>query len=151
MIEIVGKYNTAKVFTDNIEETAYAQLLNMCNQEFMAGSKIRVMPDVHAGAGCTIGTTMTVGDKIVPNMVGVDIGCGVTAVKLSADSINLDNLDKIIRQVIPMGRNVRDSALFGDDYRPLRSLHCKEHVDLNRAVLSIGTLGGGKSDCLRAG
>ena len=73
MIEIRGKYNTAKVFTDVVEEGALAQILQLCNQEFTADSRIRVMPDVHAGAGCTIGTTMTIADKIVPNLVGVDI------------------------------------------------------------------------------
>lgn len=77
MKEVSGKYNTAKVFTDVIDEKSLQQVKVLCDQEFTAGSKIRLMPDVHAGAGCTIGTTMTIKDKIVPNLVGVDIGCGM--------------------------------------------------------------------------
>jgi RNA-splicing ligase RtcB len=80
MLELKGKYNTAKVFTDVVEETAISQIVTLCNEEFSSGSTIRIMPDVHAGAGCTIGTTMTITDKVVPNLVGVDIGCGVLAV-----------------------------------------------------------------------
>ncbi|WCS69281.1 hypothetical protein Goe20_01640 [Bacillus phage vB_BsuM-Goe20] len=72
MIEVHGKYNLAKIFTDNIEETAMGQVIELCNQEFAKDSKIRIMPDVHAGAGCTIGTTMTITDKVVPNLVGVN-------------------------------------------------------------------------------
>lgn len=72
MLQLNGKYNTAKVFTDNVEQTAMSQIIELCNQEFVQGSKIRIMPDTHAGAGCTIGTTMTIQDKIVPNLVGVN-------------------------------------------------------------------------------
>lgn len=82
MIELQGKHYTAKVFTDNIENSAVSQIINLLNQEFVAGSKIRIMPDTHAGAGCTIGTTMTITDKAVPNLVGVDIGCGMETVLL---------------------------------------------------------------------
>ena len=74
MKEVIGKYSTAKVFTDNVDEVSLKQIETLCNQEFTTGAKIRLMPDVHAGAGCTIGTTMTITDKIVPNLVGVDIG-----------------------------------------------------------------------------
>jgi len=74
---IEGKYNNAVIFTDNIEEKAAQQIKELCNQRFASGSRIRIMPDAHAGAGCTIGTTMTIQDKIVPNLVGVDIGCGM--------------------------------------------------------------------------
>ena len=76
-MKIRGKYNTAKVFTDVIDASAISQIIEMCNQEPFAGSSIRIMPDVHAGAGCTIGTTMTITDKVIPNLVGVDIGCGM--------------------------------------------------------------------------
>ena len=71
MIEVQGKFNRAKVFTDKVEETAMSQIQELCDQEFTTGTKIRIMPDTHAGAGCTIGTTMTITDKIVPNLVGV--------------------------------------------------------------------------------
>ena len=74
MIQIKGKYNEAKIFTDIVDSTSIAQVQELCNQEFTAGSRIRLMPDIHAGKGCTIGTTMTITDKVVPNLVGVDIG-----------------------------------------------------------------------------
>ena len=82
MIEIRGKYTAAKVFCDELEETARQQIQTLCDQPFVSDSKIRIMPDVHAGAGCTIGTTMTIADKVVPNLVGVDIGCGMETVSL---------------------------------------------------------------------
>ncbi|MBQ2097198.1 MAG: RtcB family protein, partial [Bacteroidales bacterium] len=99
---ITGQYNTAKVFTDTLEETAEQQIETLCNQEFTSGAKIRLMPDVHTGAGCTIGTTMTITDKIVPNLVGVDIGCGMETVVIKAgtepsDNFNPAKLDQIIR------------------------------------------------------
>ena len=83
MIEIVGVYNTAVCYTDSLEETAAAQIKAVCDQSAFADCKIRIMPDVHAGMGCTIGTTMTIGDKIVPGMVGVDIGCGMETVRIA--------------------------------------------------------------------
>ena len=107
MIELKGKYNTAKVFTDNAEQSAITQIQHLLNQEFMAGSKIRVMPDAHAGKGCTIGTTMTITDKIVPNLVGVDIGCGMETVLLKDERIEPGQLDKAIHQHIPSGFNIR--------------------------------------------
>ena len=86
MIEIHGKYTDALIFTEVIEEEAKEQIRLLCDQPFAEGAKIRIMPDVHAGAGCTIGTTMTIADKIVPNLVGVDIGCGMLTVAVSAGS-----------------------------------------------------------------
>ena len=82
MIEIKGKYNEAKIFTDVVDSASIAQVQELCNQEFTAGSRIRLMPDIHAGAGCTIGTTMTITDKVVPNLVGVDIGCGMETIRI---------------------------------------------------------------------
>ena len=81
MLEVKGKYNEAKIFTDVVDETSVAQVTLLLNQEFAAGSRIRMMPDIHAGAGCTIGTTMPITDKVIPNLVGVDIGCGMETVK----------------------------------------------------------------------
>lgn len=95
MIEVQGKYNAAKINTDNVEQEAIAQIIELCNQEFVQGSKIRIMTDTHAGAGCTIGTTMTIQDKIVPNLVGVDIGCGMENVKLKNTEIDLEKLDRV--------------------------------------------------------
>lgn len=143
MIEIKGKYNTAKVFTDSIEENAFMQIENMCNQEFVAGSDIRIMPDVHSGAGCTIGTTMTISDKIVPNLVGVDIGCGIETIKLNCNYIEPQKLDKIIYQNIPSGKETRKTAHCFAERIDLDELICKKAVNTKRGYLSIGTLGGG--------
>lgn len=87
MIELRGKYNEAKIFTDVVDEASISQVLLLLNQEFVSGSKIRLMPDIHAGAGCTVGTTMTIADKIVPNLVGVDIGCGMETIKIKESNI----------------------------------------------------------------
>lgn len=145
MFEIEGKYNTAKVFTDLIENSAVEQLKTLMNQEFVSDSKVRIMPDVHAGKGCTIGTTMTITDKVCPNLVGVDIGCGMTTVTLHDKEINLEKLDKVIREYIPSGFNIRSEEPYfvGVINDLLNDLHCKDHVNVNRARLSVGTLGGG--------
>jgi tRNA-splicing ligase RtcB len=143
MIEVKGKYNTAKVFTDNLEGEAYSQVMELCDQEFAKESVIRIMPDAHAGAGCTIGTTMTVTDKIVPNLVGVDIGCGMETLKLKQKEIDPEKLDRIIYVHIPSGFDIRKKRHKYADNIDLDSLACKKHVNLERAVLSVGTLGGG--------
>jgi len=143
MIEIRGKYNTAKVFTDNVEEDAVAQIIELCNQEFAKGSIIRIMPDTHAGAGCTIGTTMTIKDKIVPNLVGVDIGCGMETIKLKNKNIELSKLDKVIHEYIPAGFDIRKKEHPYAKNIDLEELICRKNVNINRAKLSIGTLGGG--------
>ena len=96
MIEIKGTYGEAKVFTDMLEESARGQISALCEQKFVKDSKIRIMPDVHSGKGCTIGTTMTVVDKAVPNIVGVDIGCGMHVSKLKQKEIDLRKLDEIM-------------------------------------------------------
>lgn len=143
MIELQGKYNTAKLFTDTAEQSAITQIEHLLNQEFMAGSKIRIMPDVHAGMGCTIGTTMTITDKIVPNLVGVDIGCGMETVLLKDKRVELAQLDKVVYQYVPSGFDIRQTPHHFNDAINLTALRCAKHVDLNRAALSIGTLGGG--------
>lgn len=145
MLELKGKYNTAKVFTDIVEETAISQIISLCNEEFTSGSKIRIMPDVHAGAGCTIGTTMTIKDKVVPNLVGVDIGCGVLVASLKKGlHFDLEKLDKVIRQYIPSGQSIRTNGLHEYAFKiDFNSLKCIDHVNLYRAANSIGTLGGG--------
>ena len=141
MIELQGKYNKAKVFTNNIEETAISQIIELCNQEFAKDSKIRIMPDVHAGAGCTIGTTMTIKDKIVPNLVGVDIGCGMYCVKLNVQEIDFEKLDNVIRNYIPYGQNVHEVQQ--DLKLNLKDLKCFNYINEDRALKSVGTLGGG--------
>lgn len=139
-----GKYNSAKVYTDNIDNETISQIINLCNQEFFKDSKIRIMSDCHAGKGCTVGTTMTITDKIVPNLVGVDIGCGVAGIKLN-NKLDLNKLDEIIRKYIPHGFNVHNTSretLLKDVFNiDLNSLRCKINID--RAFVSLGTLGGG--------
>jgi len=143
MIELQGKCNTAKVFTDNIENEAISQIINLLNQEFVSGSKIRIMPDTHAGAGCTIGTTMTITDKVVPNLVGVDIGCGMETVILDDCHVELQKLDKVIHEHIPAGFAIRDRTHDYINEINLSALRAVKQVNLNRAELSMGTLGGG--------
>ena len=146
MKTVEGIYNTAKIFTDVVDEKSLEQIETLCNQEFVSGQKIRLMPDVHAGAGCTIGTTMTIGDKIVPNLVGVDIGCGMETLVIRAESdaskyFNPEQLDKIIRKNIPSGRDIRKFPhRFANeiDFEKVRG-----KFDKHRACLSVGTLGGG--------
>lgn len=143
MLELQGKYNTAKVFTDFIDPSAVSQIIALCNQEFVSGSQIRIMPDVHAGAGCTIGTTMTISDKVVPNLVGVDIGCGMETAMIRERHIELQKLDKVIQDNIPSGFSIREKPHRFCSQIDLGALICAKHVDLLRAEKSIGTLGGG--------
>ncbi|MDR2547824.1 MAG: RtcB family protein [Lachnospiraceae bacterium] len=143
MITLQGTYSTAKLFTDTAEAVTINQIEQLLNQEFTKGSQIRIMPDAHAGMGCTIGTTMTITDKVVPNLVGVDIGCGMETVELLDKRIELEKLDKSIHHHIPAGFKVRkERHHFANDI-DLTTLRCAKHVDLGRAGLSIGTLGGG--------
>ena len=143
MLEIKGKYNIAKVYTHTLEEGAAAQIETLCNQEFVKESKIRIMPDVHAGAGCTIGTTMTITDKVVPNLVGVDIGCGMETISISNKRLELQKLDKLIYENIPSGFEVRKKPHRYNEQIALTQLRCLKAVQLDRAEKSIGTLGGG--------
>jgi tRNA-splicing ligase RtcB (3'-phosphate/5'-hydroxy nucleic acid ligase) len=138
-----GRYNTAKVFTDDLEPQAAAQIQRLLDQPFVSGSKIRIMPDVHAGAGCTIGTTMTLKDTVVPNLVGVDIGCGMETVVLANPSINLEQFDRAIHALIPAGFSIRQKPHAFSDEDALLALRCKQVVDIKRARFSVGTLGGG--------
>ncbi len=143
MTELKGKYNEAKIFTDIVDEASVSQVLLLLDQEFTAGSRIRLMPDIHAGAGCTIGTTMTISDKIVPNLVGVDIGCGMETVKIKEEHIELQKLDKLIYEKIPSGFDVREKThrYFGEI--DLKELCCYKQINPLRAEKSLGTLGGG--------
>jgi len=140
MIEIIGKFNTAICYTDTLEPTAYEQIQTVCNEEAFANSKIRIMPDVHAGKGCTIGTTMTIVDKVVPNMVGVDIGCGMYTVNLGKVDIDLEKFDEAAH-TIPCGKKVWEGRLEKFDLTALRCYRSLKHS--KRLERSIGTLGGG--------
>jgi RNA-splicing ligase RtcB len=143
MIVLKGKYNEAKIFTDIVDESSISQVMLLLNQEFVSGSKIRLMPDIHAGAGCTIGTTMTITDKIVPNLVGVDIGCGMETIKIKEKHLELMKLDKLIYEKIPSGFHVREKTHRYFDKINLEDLYCYRHINPARAEKSLGTLGGG--------
>ena len=143
MIEIQGLHNTALCYTPALEPTAEMQIKTVCDQEAFAGCKIRIMPDVHAGKGCTIGTTMTIRDKIVPGMVGVDIGCGMETVRLAEKELDFAALDALIRKEIPCGQNIRKEEHPLNDEINLYQLRCAPYVSIERAKRSIGTLGGG--------
>lgn len=138
MIELRGKYNDCKIFTDNVDNVTIGQIIELLNQESMKESVIRIMPDCHAGKGCVIGTTMTLKDKVIPNLVGVDIGCGMLAVKMNTKEIDFEVLDKGIREQIPAGFNIRDK---GYKWEALDKI--KAPFNRDRAEKSVGTLGGG--------
>ena len=140
MIEIEGQVNTAICFAKVIEDEAIEQIRRMCDYEFTEGSQIRIMPDVHAGRGCTIGTTMTVKDKAVPNIVGVDIGCGIYTVNLGKAEINMEQMDAAAH-FIPSGLNVWEGRKERFDLLDLRC--CRGLKDARRLERSLGTLGGG--------
>lgn len=142
-IEVSGKFNTAKIFTDVVDEASIAQVIELCNQEFCKDSKIRLMPDIHAGAGCTIGTTMTIIDKVVPNLVGVDIGCGMETCRIKEKEIDFAKLDELIHEKIPFGFNIREVPHRYIESVNLGELRCAERVNISRAENSLGTLGGG--------
>lgn len=143
MINIVGKYNSAVIYADLIEAEAQKQIFEMCNINEFKGNKIKIMPDVHAGKGCTIGTTMTITDKIIPDMVGVDIGCGMLWGKIKdANKLDLDILDAVIRKSIPPGTNVNSEM--ADDLFDLEKLRCSKFLERKeRLYKSIGSLGSG--------
>ena len=147
MIEVAGKYNTAKIFTDHCDEATIAQVRNMMNQPSVSGARVRIMPDCHAGAGCVIGTTMTITDKVIPNLVGVDIGCGMLATKLKEERINLPKFDSVSQAEVPAGMKMRKTPhtladeLSAEDLACYGKSTCRVSEDVFR--LSLGTLGGG--------
>lgn len=143
MKTIKGTFNEAVVYTDQLEARAEEQIVKMCCLPFLKDSRIRVMPDVHAGAGCTIGTTMTITDAVVPNFVGVDIGCGMEVAKIHEKEIDFAALDALIRKEIPSGFEIRKSEHPFNKEIDLNELKCVRQIQLNRAKHSLGTLGGG--------
>ena len=108
---VTGKYNTAKVFIDNCEDTCIEQIRSLLDQEPFRDAKVRIMPDCHAGKSCVIGFTADLGDKIIPNIVGVDIGCGMLTVELGKVDIDFVRLDEVIRTYVPSGREVNEGRL----------------------------------------
>lgn len=139
-MEIRGKVATAIAYANVIEEEAIEQIRRMCDYDFTAGSKIRIMPDVHAGKGCTIGTTMTITGKAVPNVVGVDIGCGMYTVRLDQRTVDFSEIDAAAHY-IPSGMSVWEGRKESFD---LEALKCyRDLKDTRRLQRSLGTLGGG--------
>jgi RNA-splicing ligase RtcB len=144
MIEINGKYGGAKIFTNNIDEKVSNQINQMLESPVAIGANMRIMPDVHFGAGCVIGTTMKIVDKVVPNFVGVDIGCGVLVQNIGRTGIDLERLDKVVRKNIPSGFEIRSREHPLASCVNLDDLICKDGLKkFNRFILGIGTLGGG--------
>ncbi|MEH7403837.1 MULTISPECIES: RtcB family protein [Bacillaceae] len=143
MLTVKGSFNEAKIFTDNVEQGAIGQIIELCNQEFVKSSKIRIMPDTHAGKGCTIGTTMTIQDKIVPNLVGVDIGCGMETITVSQKEIDFQKLDAVIRKHVPSGFSIRNNKHEFVKKVDFSKLYCFKELNETRTKLSLGSLGGG--------
>lgn len=138
-----GIYTSAKIFTDNIEEYALAQLQMLCDQEAFQNSKIRIMPDVHPGKVGTIGFTATVGKRILPNVVGIDIGCGITLARIRQKKTEFQQLDKVIRDFVPSGYSIRQKPHRFAGRFDFTELTCEYAVNHQKAACSIGTLGGG--------
>lgn len=148
MKTINGVYCFANIFTTNntttaIDRYALAQLQMLCDNEVSKGCKIRVMPDVHPGKVCTIGLTTTIGDKIMPNLIGLDIGCGITLAEIKSKKVEFERLDTIIREHIPSGFSIRKKAHRFSEAFDLERLSCYPNINEEKALLSLGTLGGG--------
>ena len=146
MFTLNGKHNSATVFTDVIDNDAIAQIINMCNQVAFKDSQVRIMPDVHAGAGCTIGTTMTLTDKVIPNLVGADIGCGMEVCELGKVDIDFSKLDSVIRANIPSGGSIRTKEHKYSSKVDMKQLRCYKKLkktEVTNSLLSVGALGGG--------
>ena len=148
MIEIYGKYAKAIVYTvENeeyaLEDYARAQIQMICNHLSAEGSTIRVMPDVHPGKVGPVGLTMTVRDSILPSLVGVDIGCGMTIAKIKTKGLEFQKLDTVIREEVPVGPKIRSNAHKFADRIDLGTLKCHKSINAAKAIRSIGTLGGG--------
>lgn len=146
-----GDFGSAVAYTNGLDACTAGQITGLCDQPFSEGLKIRIMPDAHAGAGCVIGTTMNIRDKIVPNLVGVDIGCGMETVKLAPCEIDFKALDKIIRRLVPFGKGARKQRHGFADQSRLEELRCQDVIFggkdgpkiKDRAYRSIGSLGSG--------
>ena len=144
MFELAGKYATAKIFTDEVDEVSISQVIQFLNHPIAENQKIRMMPDIHAGRGCTIGTTMTITDKVIPNLVGTDIGCGMEVIYLDADEIDFERLDHIVHHKVPHGYKKRTVPHhFMKDF-DLTELKCYFKLEAGgEGNFSLGTLGGG--------
>lgn len=159
MIEVKGKYDSAIIYNDYVEETALSQIIQLLNQPISENSHTRIMSDVHAGAGCVIGYTAKLTDKVIPNLVGVDIGCGVSAWNLGHINVNFERLDKHIRTFIPHGHNVRNTRFKNLDFffrklsavyyfkDTINALCTRLSIKSERVWNSLGSLGSGNHFC----
>lgn len=143
MITIENTCNKAIVFADEIDAATHGLIDAFCGSPVSLGSRLRIMPDAHAGKGCVIGTTMTLTDKVIPGMIGSDIGCGITAIKFRKNRLELQQADKRIREKIPAGKKIRERPHRFAEKANLERLYCKRHIQRDKAYASIGTLGGG--------
>lgn len=150
MFIIQGKYNKAKVFATTIENECISQITDICNQKWLQGSQIAIMPDTHAGKGATIGTTITLNGKVSPSLVGADIGCGMLCIEIPSHlKLNLEHIDNFINQNIPSGFNVNNKQLLSDIQLKMKGIdfdkfHClKSLKNIQHLKQSIGSLGGG--------
>lgn len=144
MIDIKGQHTDAIIYTNKPQDAAIAQIEELVNQSFMAGTKVRIMPDYHAGKGCVIGTTIALNGRVVPNLVGIDVGCGVLVAQIGTEAIDFNTLDQTIRRFVPSGNDIHDepsksrmTEQFSNDLFHTTGLH---NDYTNR---SLGTLGGG--------
>lgn len=140
---VKGIYTEAKIFTDDVETYAGAQVKMICDNEVANGSTICMMPDIHPGKIAPIGLSMTVTDKVIPQLLGVDIGCGMTCVKLNKNNVEFQKLDRIIRENVPSGFAIRNEPHHMAEDFSYEGLHCIRHINRNKAERSLGTLGGG--------
>ena len=143
MININGKYTDAVIYTDTLDSGSDGLIRALCDSVISKGSKICVMPDVHPGKGCAVGLTMTLTDKAAPGLVGVDIGCGIEVVRFKTKRLEMQKLDKFIHSKIPSGMNIRNAPHYYAKEADLEQLRCKNHIRIDKALCSIGTLGGG--------
>lgn len=142
MIELQNRIgNVVKIYGDIVEQEAIDQIAALSDFEPYLHSMVRIMPDVHAGAGCTVGTTMTIGDKLTPNLVGVDIGCGMFVIPLGKIDLDLQKLDEAINERIPSGQNIHETPVV--TMPEIEQLRCLKALELDKVYASIGTLGGG--------
>lgn len=143
MITIQNSFNSAIVFADAIDSGAEGLIRALCGSPISKDSKIRIMPDVHVGKGCAVGTTMTITNCVAPGLVGVDIGCGMTVLKVSGKKPEMQKLDKVVHEMIPVGRDIRTKAHRFANQLNLEALLCFRHIQEDKALRSVGSLGGG--------
>ncbi len=143
MIELNGKFADAKIFTDVVDTKAISQVISLLNQPYAENSRIRMMPDITPGEGCTVGTTMTIKDRVCPNLVGSDIGCGMETIQIREKELDLIKLDRIIREKIPSGFKIHDRVPKVAKKLNLSDMFCANQIRLEASLRSLGTLGGG--------